>query len=642
VRLWRSSASPDPAAAPSAAAGARYGTAHEHPDQRQRLRGDAQETARQRLIIASAMLSVVFVAIAMRMSYVSLLRDGGEPTQRVAARGGQIQSERADIVDRNGVVLATSLPVVSAFVNPHLLLDTQDAARKIVSALPDLKYAEVKEKLDADKSFIWIKRGMTPREYDRVNRLGIPGLEFQAEERRIYPQGRTGAHVVGYANIDNAGLAGTERYFDQQLQSGQPVQLAMDLRLQRMVEDELAHAVQKFSAIGAQAIVMDATNGEILAMASLPNYDANNARTITNEALFNRATLGVYEQGSMFKVFNTAMALDSGKVTMNDRLDASSPIHIDKFTIHDDPDVPHRVLTLPEVFTYSSNIGSAKMAVEAGTDTQRAFFDKLGFLKTLDTQLPELGRPLYPSHWAKINTMTIAFGHGMSVTPLHLVSGVMAIVNGGVLYPPTFVKRTGPLGPGRRIIQAKTSQQLRQLLRLNVIQGTGRKAEVPGYEVGGKTGTAEKIQHGGYAKKALFSSFVGMFPMSDPKFIVLVSLDEPHGLPETGGYATGGMVSAPSVKAIITNMVSLYGILPGDWTNRPGTLEVSSAPLQINAPALQIVPAVARGRPGEHKALPARAGAQVASPAPLPASSGPVSGSVSGATEAGARRVVVE
>ncbi|HTR83606.1 MAG TPA: penicillin-binding transpeptidase domain-containing protein, partial [Reyranella sp.] len=377
MRWWRRSGSPEPAAAPSAAAGARLGS----PQDRLRLKEDAQETARQRLVVTSALLVMMFVAIAMRMAYVSLLRDSGEPTMRVAAHGGVVQSERADIVDRNGIVLATSLPVQSAFVNPHLLLDTQDAARKIVTALPDLKYDEVKAKLDADKSFVWIKRGLSPRENDLVNRLGIPGLEFQAEERRIYPQGSTAAHVVGYDSIDNTGLAGVERYFDQQLQSSQTVQLSIDLRLQRMVEDELVHAVQKFQAIGAQAIVMNVTNGEILAMASLPTYDANKARTITNESLFNRATLGVYEQGSMFKVFNTALALDSGKIHMTDKFDASAPIQIDRFTIHDDPDVPHRVLSLPEVFKFSSNIGSAKMAVEVGTETQRAFFEKLGFLR---------------------------------------------------------------------------------------------------------------------------------------------------------------------------------------------------------------------------------------------------------------------
>ncbi len=267
MRLWRKSASPEPAAAVNAAAGARYSSAQE------RLKGDAQETARQRLVVASALFAVIFVSVGLRMSYVSLLRDGAEPTQRVAARGGSIQSERADIVDRNGTVLATSVPVMSAFVNPRLLLDPQDAARKIVTALPDLKYDEVREKLESDKTFVWVKRGLTPREHDRVNRLGIPGLEFQAEERRIYPQGTSAAHILGYASVDNAGLAGVERFFDQQLQSGEPVQLAIDLRLQRMVEREIVRAVQKFSAIGATAIVMDATNGEVLAMASLPTFD---------------------------------------------------------------------------------------------------------------------------------------------------------------------------------------------------------------------------------------------------------------------------------------------------------------------------------------------------------------------------------
>ncbi len=611
MKLWRKSAPPEPAVAANAAAGARYGS------EKERLKGDAQETARHRLVATGAIFVMVFVAVALRMGYVSLLRDGAEPTQRVAVRGGTIQSDRADIVDRNGVVLATSVPVMSAFVNPRLLIDTTEAAKKIVSALPEFKYEEMKAKLDSDRSFVWIKRGMTPREYNLVNRLGIPGLEFQSEERRIYPQGQTGAHVVGYDSIDNQGLGGIERFFDQQLQSGQPVQLSIDLRLQRMVEEELARAVKKFSAIGAQSIVMDVTNGEILAMASLPTYDANNARTITNEALFNRATLGVYEQGSMFKVFNTALALDTGKFTMDSRVDASSPIKIDKFTIHDDPDVPHRVLSLPEVFTYSSNIASAKMAVEVGGDTQRAFLEKLGFMKPLNTQLTELGRPLYPNHWSKISTMTIAFGHGMSVTPLHLTTGVAAIINGGILYPPTFVKRNGASDPGRRIIQAKTSMLMRQLMRLNAVQGTGRKGDVPGYEVGGKTGTAEKVGHGGYVKKALFSSFVAAFPMSDPKFLVLVSLDEPKGLAETGGYATGGMVSAPSVKVIISNMVALYGILPGDWTGNSAALQVSSAPAPTAAtPVTQFVSTATRNRAEQHKALPARSGGQAAVAAP--------------------------
>jgi cell division protein FtsI (penicillin-binding protein 3) len=598
VRLWRKSGPPEPAAASPAAAGARYGS------EKERLKGDVQDLARQRLVVASGLFMVVFAAVALRMSYVSLLRDGTEPTQRMAARGGAIQSERADIVDRNGVVLATSVPVVSAFLNPHLLLDPPDAARKIVSALPELKYEDVKEKLEADKSFVWIKRGLAPREHFLVNRLGIPGLEFQAEERRIYPQGTIGAHVVGYASIDNTGLAGVERYFDQRLQSGEMVQLSIDLRLQRIVEDEIAKAVQKFSAIGATAIVMDVTNGEVLALASLPTYDANKAKSITNEALFNRATLGVYEQGSTFKIFNTAMALDSGKVTMSSVFDATNPIRIDRFTINDDHP-QRRPLTVPEIFKYSSNIGSAKMAADVmGPEAQKAFFDKIGFLKPLTTQLPELAAPLWPRHWVRINTMTIAYGHGISVTPLHLATGASAMVNGGILYPPSFVKRTTASDAGKHVIQAKTSQQMRQLLRLNVVEGTGKNSEVKGYEVGGKTGTAEKPSRGGYRQKALISSFVGMFPMSEPKFLVLVSLDEPHGTKETGGYATGGMVSAPSVKAIIENIIALYGILPGDWSHTP--LEIASTPIaSAHAPPGAIVTAVGRGR-GERKALSAR------------------------------------
>lgn len=614
MRLWRKSASSEPAVAQRAAAGARYGSPQD------RLKGDLQETARQRLVVASALFAIAFAAVGLRMGYVSLLRDGAEPTQRVAARGGSIQSERADIVDRNGAVLATSVPVMSAFVNPHLVIDPQDAARKIVTALPDLKYDEVREKLEADKTFFWIKRGLSPREHDRVNRLGIPGLDFQAEERRIYPQGTAAAHIMGYASVDNTGLAGVERYFDQQLQSGETVQLSIDLRLQRMVERELARGIQKFSAIGGTAIVMDVTNGEILAMASAPTFNPNSTRTLTNEALFNRATLGVYEQGSTFKIFNTAMALDSGKATVASVFDATSPIKIDRFTINDDH-AQRRPMNVAEIFKFSSNIGSAKMAVEVmGPEGQRAFFDKIGFLKPLTTQLPELAAPLWPRNWMKINTMTIAFGHGISVTPLHLVTGSAAMVNGGILYAPSLVKRTAASDKGRRVIQTKTSVSMRQLLRLNAVEGTGKNANLPGYEVGGKTGTAEKPAKGGYRQKALISSFVGMFPMNDPKFVILYSLDEPKGLPETGGYATAGWVAAPSVKVIVENIASLYGILPGDLKEGLPPIEIASTPVPATvAPQPQLTPVSARRVPGDHrKALPVRPapGQTAAAPGP--------------------------
>jgi len=482
--------------------------------------------------------------------------------------------------------------------------------------LPDLKYDDVREKLEGDKTFVWIKRGLSPREHNLVNRLGIPGLEFQAEERRIYPQGSAAAHIMGYASVDNAGLAGVERFFDQQLQSGETVQLSIDLRLQRMVEREIARAAQKFSAIGATAIVMDVTNGEVLAMASLPTFDPNSTKTLTNEALFNRATLGVYEQGSTFKIFNTAMALDTGRVTMSSVFDATSPIKIDRFTINDDH-AQRRPLSVPEIFKYSSNIASAKMAVEMGAETQRAFFDKIGFLKPVSTQLPEVASPLYPRQWQKISTMTIAFGHGISVTPLHLATGSAAVINGGILYQPSLVKRNAASDPGRRVIQTKTSLNLRQLLRLNAVEGTGKNADVKGYEVGGKTGTAEKPARGGYRQKALISSFVGAFPMNDPKFVILVSLDEPKGLPETGGYATAGWVAAPSVKVIIEGIVSLYGVLPGDLKEGLPPLEIASTPVPAPVVPPQFVPANARHRGSEQrKAVPVRPGAAQTAAAP--------------------------
>ena len=354
-------------------------------------------------------------------------------------------------------------------------------------------------------------------------------------------------------------------------------------------------------------------------MASLPTYNPNSTRTLTNEALFNRATLGVYEQGSTFKIFNTAMVLDSGKASMTSVFDATSPIKIDRFTINDDH-AQRRPLSIPEIFKFSSNIGSAKMAVEVmGPEGQRAFFDKIGFLKPVTTQLPEVAAPLWPRHWMKINTMTIAFGHGISVTPLHLAMGSSAMVNGGILYQPSLVKRTAASDKGRRVIQAKTSVSVRQLLRLNVIEGTGKNANVAGYEVGGKTGTAEKPGRGGYRQKALISSFVGMFPMNDPKFVVIVSLDEPKGLPETGGYATAGWVAAPSVKVIIEQIVSLYGILPGDLKEGLPPIEIASTPVPAPVVPSQIVPASVRRSPGDHrKALPVRPapGQTAAAPGP--------------------------
>jgi len=567
---------------------------------------DALDVARSRLVFGCALFAAIFCVLALRMSYVSLLRDGGEPGMRFAAKANGMATERAEIVDRNGVVLATSLPVASLFASPRLVMDPEDAARKLVKVLPDLKYEDVKEKLEADKTFQWIKRGLTPREQDAVNRLGIPGIDFQNEERRIYPQGGLASHVVGYAGIDNVGLAGVEKYFDSQLKAGERVQLSIDIRLQRQVEKELVAAVQKFSAIGAQAVVMDVNTGEILTMASVPTYDPNRPKTINNEALFNRASFGVYEQGSVFKIFNTAMGLDSGRMTPQSVYDASAPIKIDRFTISDYHG-QYRPMTVTDIFKYSSNIGSAKMATDVGIEGQKAFFERIGLLKPVPVELPETAAPLFPKQWRKINMLTIAFGHGMSVTPLHLAMGSSAVINGGILYKPTLVKRDAERSDkGVRVISQRTSQQMRELFRIVVEEGTGKNAAVPGYNVGGKTGTAEKPSKAGYREKALISSFVGVFPINEPRYLVLVSLDEPKGIKETGGFATGGAVAAPSVKTIIEKMVALYGIAP--VTPAPAMPTAAAAAPRTTATAMApagrppVVPTAAAG--GERRIAP--------------------------------------
>ncbi|MGE0153998.1 MAG: peptidoglycan D,D-transpeptidase FtsI family protein [Reyranellaceae bacterium] len=525
--------------------------------------GDTIEVARNRLTLGAGVFALAFAVIGLRLVDLSLLRDGAEPRLALAAAGGALAMERAEILDRNGIVLATSIPTASLYANPHLVQEPAEAARKLAKVLPGSSEAELLARLKADRSFVWLKRNLAPREQQLVNALGIPGLDFQREERRIYPQGDLVAHVVGYAGVDNIGLAGVEQFFDGKLRAGDPVTLSIDVRLQRALRQELHATMRKFSAIGAAGIVMDARTGEILSLVSLPGFDPNTPKTIDEVSLFNRATLGVYEMGSTFKIFNTAMALDSGRVTMGSSFDATAPIKIGGFTINDDH-AQNRWLTVPELFKHSSNIASAKMAVQVGIETQQAFFDKMGFLKPVKLELPESAAPLYPQTWRPINAMTIAFGHGMAVTPVHLAMGVAGVANNGVMQKPTLLRRPeGAPVAGKRIIEPATARHMRYLMRLVVEEGTGKKADVPGYQPGGKTGTSEKVgAHGGYRKKALLSTFAGAFPMSDPRYVVIVSIDEPKGIKETFGFATAGWVAAPAFAAMVNRIAALYGIMP--------------------------------------------------------------------------------
>lgn len=530
-----------------------------------RLEGYAKqaiETGRNRLVLAGCLVGLAFAAVGARVVELSALRGHGEPAVATAAPGTDLAVGRADIVDRNGLLVATSLRTPSLYADPTEILDPEDAAFRLSTVLSDMNPAETAAKLSSDKRFVWLKRSLTPREQQAVNSLGIPGVHFMDEWKRIYPQGSLTAHVVGFTDIDDRGIAGVENSFDDLLRGGrEPLNLAVDLRVQHIVREELARQVQAFGAIGATGVILDADTGETVALVSLPDFDPNVAGQMDPDSRFNRATLGVYEMGSTFKIFNTAMALDAGTVGMRGGYDATHPIRIARFTINDDH-AKARWLSVPEIFKYSSNIGSVKMALDVGTEGQRAFMAKLGMLRETAIELPERGRPMVPSPWRPINTMTIAFGHGLSVSPLHLASGVATVINGGIRRPTTLLRTDIP-SPGERVISERTSRDMRRLMRLVVEEGTGKKAESVGYMVGGKTGTAEKVgAGGGYKRKALLSSFVGAFPMHDPRYVVLVMIDEPKGTKETYGFATGGWVAAPAVSRIIARAAPLLGVAP--------------------------------------------------------------------------------
>jgi cell division protein FtsI (penicillin-binding protein 3) len=521
------------------------------------------DAGRSRLLVGAALFALAFVVISGRLFDVTVLQDGVEPRLADGAPSIAPVAERADIVDRNGVILATSLQTFSLFANPREVQDADEAAKEVVNVLPDLSLAEVKAKLEADKSFVYLQRNLTPNQQMAISRLGITGLYFQPEEKRAYPLGSLMSHAVGFTDLDNKGLGGIEQSFDDVLAGGRhPVQLSLDVRIQQIMREELARGIQDFNGIGGAGLVLDARTSEIMAMVSLPDFEPSQVGSATPDQRFNRATLGVYEMGSTFKVFNTAMSLDSGKIKMSDSFDASKPIAIGRFLIHDFEPM-HRALTVPEVFMLSSNIGSARMAMEVGTDIQKAFMAKMGMFRPVSLELPELGKPLYPAEWRPVNTMTIAFGHGIAVTPMHVVAGVAAMVNGGIMRPLTLIKRSpDEVSDGQRVISPDTSKKMRELLRLVVQAGTGRSAEAPGYLVGGKTGTAEKETGHGYSKNARLASFVGAFPINDPRYIVLVMVDEPKPNARSYGFATGGWVAAPVVSRVVQRMAPLLGMEP--------------------------------------------------------------------------------
>ena len=531
---------------------------------------DALETGRTRLLVASLVFVCAFAVIGVRLLDLALFT--GAP-QRIAPQAGFAHVEpqvRADIVDRNGVVLATTLPRASLHANPREIRNPKFVAAQLSAILPDLSEGEVSAKLAMDRSFIWIKRGLSPRQQYQINRLGVPGLSFREEERRTYPQGELTAHIVGFTDVDNQGLAGLEQGFDELLSGSKtPLRLSLDLRVQHILTDELSRSMEEFRAIGAAGVVMDAHTGEIVAMASLPSFDPNQPGSASSDSRFNRATLGTYEMGSVFKIFSTAAALDSGEVALYDNFDVSDPIRAARFTIRDYRPKEGK-LSVPEIFMHSSNIGTVHLAMKTGTEIQRSALARLGLTTPMSLELPETGTPQLPTPWREISTMTVSYGHGLSVTPVQLTAGVAATINGGLMPKPTVLARDDDaLVPNQRVFSERTSRDMRRLMRLVVEHGTGGNADAEGYLVGGKTGTANKQVGGTYQRNARISSFVGAFPMDEPRYVVFAMVDEPKGHSGTFGYATGGWVAAPVVHNVVSRMAPMLGIQPRPHTITP-------------------------------------------------------------------------
>ncbi|HYE51680.1 MAG TPA: penicillin-binding protein 2 [Azospirillaceae bacterium] len=549
---------------------------HARPEGRVRLQSRAAhalEQGRMRLLVTAAMFGLAFGTVGLRLVDVMVAGRGAEPGGGPVAATGKPQAGRGDIVDRNGVLLATSLATASLYADPKLVIDAEEAARKLAAVLPDLDYKTILASLRDDKRFVWIKRNLTPRQQFEINRLGLPGVYFQKEERRIYPQGNLAAHVVGFTGVDNNGLMGLEQSFDKHLkETGEPLQLSIDVRLQHILRKEIQATIEEFRAIGGAGIIQDAKTGEVLAMVSLPDFDPHVPGDMPDDTRFNRAALGVYEMGSTMKVLNTAMALESGHVRMQDSFDATKPIRIGRFAISDyHPE--NRWMTVPEIFRESSNIGSVRMAQQVGIQGQRDFMAKMGMLKPASIEIPEIGWPMVPNPWKEINLMTVSFGHGISVSPVQLVSAVSAIVNGGVMHQATLLKRPrGEEAPGTRVLNAQTSDQMRKLMRLVVTEGTAKQAfaekasattgEALSYMVGGKTGTAEKTQGRVYSRNARLSNFVGSFPINDPRYTIFIMIDEPKGTKKSFGYATAGWTAAPAARRVIDQIGPLLGVKP--------------------------------------------------------------------------------
>ena len=522
-------------------------------------------TTHMRLMMLMMLFGAAVLVVIGRLMLLAVFAgpaDAATRTATLAARG--------DIVDRNGAPLARTIDSWTIAVHPKKLIgDPMEIAARLAALMPDRgDQAWFYGQLTRKANFVYLQRRASPTLVEQVNAIGEPGLVFDRETQRLYPQSSLAAHALGFLSTDGHGMSGMERVLDERLlnpaQAGKPVALSIDTRAQAALESELGRAMNTFSARGGGGIILDVHTGEVIAMVSLPTFNPNRVGMAGSEELRNITTQSVFELGSTFKPITMAVAMENGVVTsMARRFDATHPLKVGGYTIHDERGDPKRWLNMAETLIYSSNIATARIADEIGPQRMQAMFKKLGFDTKPDIELREKGRPLLPTYWARTTTMTTAYGHGIAVTPLHLASAYAALVNGGIWRPATLMKvAPGHAAAGRRVISEATSYKMRQMLRLIVMRGTGRKGDAPGYRVGGKTGTAEAAVAGGYDRSRNVATFAAAFPMDAPRYVVVAMLDSPKGTKETFGWKTAAWNAAPVVGRTITRVGAMLGVVP--------------------------------------------------------------------------------
>ena len=507
-----------------------------------------------RLLIIYFCFIFLFFILILRMLFISL---NGDKVKNKTLYNPEQLLPRANIVDRNGIILATDIKTKSLYINLALIKDHKLLSKKISKILVNVNEKVIYKKLHPNKNgWILIQHNITPKLQESLQNLEIAGILFQDNLSRVYPYKSSLSHIIGYTDYDRNGLSGMEKQYDKILKKNKDaLELSIDIRVQHILENELKKGLKKYKAFSATGIVMDVNNGEVIAISTIPDFDLNKQSKASNEKKFNRATYGVYELGSIFKIFTNALVFDRDLIKINDKFNVKEPIKWGNFTIKDDHYVKDE-MTVEEIFKYSSNIGTLKIFDKITPEVQKDFLKSLGLLDKIDTDFLSLGTPIYPKRWRQIHSMTISYGHGIAVTPLHIAISISSIINGGNLYKPSFTKIKNK-STSVKVIKESTSKIIRTLMRKTVEEGTGRYANLAGYKIGGKTGTALIAEKGGYSENKTRASFVAIFPSDNPRYLTLIIYNRP-----SGRFTSGGTTSAITTKNIIKLIAPILNISP--------------------------------------------------------------------------------